>query len=103
MGNLTQVQYALLMSVVPAGCVQEAASAKVDQLAAVIDEVSLLLHSNPELNFEEVQAHDNLVKFLETNLGGAKVEPNYLLPTAFRATFGSGAPTIAICCEYDPI
>ena len=31
----------------------------------------------------------------------AKVEPSYLLPTAFRATFGSGSPVVAICAEYD--
>lgn len=64
-------------------------------------ELSLKLHANVELSFHEVQASGWLCELLEDE--GFVVEHGLgSLPTAFRATAGSGSgPRIAFLCEYD--
>lgn len=76
----------------------------VDGLADELEALSLRIHANPELPYQEEQASAWLAEFLaqkglavERGVGG--------LPTAFRATIpGNGAgPTIAIMAEYDAL
>ncbi len=60
------------------------------------------IHAHPELAYHEVQASAWLGDFLrerrfDVTAGIAG------LPTAFRATAGSGAPTVAILAEYDAL
>jgi amidohydrolase len=58
------------------------------------------IHAHPELGFEEEQASAWLCESLAD--AGFSVEKGICgLPTAFRATAGSGPLHIAICAEYD--
>lgn len=65
-------------------------------------ELSKAIWDKPELCFEEHAAHDLLTSFLESH--GFLVERHYILPTAFRATYGTGSgPIVAVLCEYDAL
>jgi len=65
-------------------------------------ELSLKIHANPELGFQENQAASWLTQYLEEN--GFSVELGICeLPTAFRASYGQGRPVIAILAEYDAL
>jgi amidohydrolase len=67
-----------------------------------LGELSLKIHSNPELGFQEVKAADWLTHYLEEN--GFSVERGICqLPTAFKASYGKGEPAIAILAEYDAL
>ena len=67
-----------------------------------LDELSLKIHSNPELGFQESRASAWLTQYLEEN--GFSVERGICdLPTAFRASYGEGKPAIAILAEYDAL
>lgn len=73
----------------------------VDAVAGRLVDLSLRLHGNVELSFQEVRASTWLCDLLEEE--GFAVERGLgSLPTAFRATAGPGdGPTIAFLCEYD--
>jgi len=65
-------------------------------------ELSLKIHHNPELGFQEVKASAWLTEYLEGN--GFEVEKGICqLATAFRGSYGSGKPTIALLAEYDAL
>jgi metal-dependent amidase/aminoacylase/carboxypeptidase family protein len=67
-----------------------------------LSELSLKIHANPELGFHEVKAIAWLTQYLEEN--GFSIERSICeLPTAFRASYGQGKPTIAILAEYDAL
>jgi len=67
-----------------------------------LDELSLNIHSNPELGFQESKAAAWLTQYLEEN--SFSVERGICdLPTAFRASYGEGKPAIAILAEYDAL
>ncbi len=67
-----------------------------------LSELSLKIHSNPELGFHEVKAADWLTQHLEEN--GFSIERGICqLPTSFRASYGKGRPAIAILAEYDAL
>lgn len=51
-----------------------------------INSVGRFLWENPEIAFEEHQAHDRLCTFLENE--GFNVKRHYVLDTAFRAEWG---------------
>ena len=60
------------------------------------------LYANPELNYAEVKAAGWLTEWLES--AGFAVERGIAeLPTAFRATYGTGALTVAFIAEYDAL
>ena len=64
--------------------------------------LSLRIHETPEIAFEEHKSSAMLADFLAEN--GFEVERGVCgLPTAFRATFGSGSPRIAFVAEYDAL
>lgn len=72
----------------------------VDELRDELVELSLKLHANVELAFEEIKASGWITELLATH--GLRVERGLgTLPTAFRATAGSGGPRLAYLCEYD--
>lgn len=74
----------------------------VDAGAAVLTELSARIHANPELKHQEHKASAWLADYLEQH--GFTVERGaFGLPTAFAARIGSGAPTVAILCEYDAL
>jgi len=65
-------------------------------------ELSLKIHSNPEVAFQEFKASTWLAEYLEGS--GFSVEKGICdLPTAFRAVYGQGKPVIAILAEYDAL
>lgn len=67
-----------------------------------LGELSMQIHSNPELGFHEDRAADLLTDFLDEN--GFSVERGICgLPTAFKARYGTGKPFIAILAEYDAL
>jgi amidohydrolase len=75
----------------------------VDQRRQELVDISLELHRNPELSFQETKAAALLSGYLEKN--GFKVERGICgLPTAFRGTYGSGKPpVVAVLAEYDAL
>jgi amidohydrolase len=63
-------------------------------------ELSHRIHAHPELGFEEEKASTWICGSLAD--AGFRVEKGICdLPTAFRATAGSGPLHVAICAEYD--
>ncbi len=65
-------------------------------------QLSLNIHDNPELGFHEEKASSWLCDFLERN--GFQIESGIGgLPTAFKASYGSGTPVIALLAEYDAL
>ena len=78
--------------------VQDAINAVSEDLRAL----SLDIHAHPELNYEEVHAHQVLTDYLEQQ--GFDVERGaYGMETAFVATAGSGEPRLAVLSEYDAL
>src|SRR5262249_24685314 len=77
--------------------------AEVDRRADLLLDASHRIHGRPELGFEEHHAHELLPSVLAD--GGLDTERGaYDVPTAFRATAGSGrGPTVAVLCEYDAL
>ena len=65
-------------------------------------DLSLKIHSAPELGFKEVKAAGWLSRYLEEN--GFHLERGICeLATAFRGRYGEGRPAIAILAEYDAL
>jgi amidohydrolase len=65
-------------------------------------DLSHRIHAHPELGFEEVQASSWLCESL-ADAGFAVDQGACDLPTAFRATAGSGPFHVGICAEYDSL
>lgn len=75
---------------------------EIERHQSALIELSLRIHHNPELGFEELIASRHLVEYLENN--GFDVETGYCgLSTAFRATFGTTPPVVAFVAEYDAL
>ncbi|MEE1650164.1 M20 family metallopeptidase [Brachybacterium sp. J144] len=87
----------------PAGAAARTAIAAA--YAAARDEVHALsraIHADPELAFAEHRAHDRCADLLETH--GFTLERGVAeLPTAFRATRGTGSLVASLCVEYDAL
>ena len=81
---------------------KQVAERAVDAASGELREISLSIHARPELNYEEHHAHAVLTDYLAAQ-GFAVERGAYGLPTAFKAVFGSGGPTIAVFCEYDAL
>ncbi|HUS04179.1 MAG TPA: M20 family metallopeptidase [Dehalococcoidia bacterium] len=65
-------------------------------------QLSLKIHDNPELGFEEKKASAWLTGYLEDN--EFHVERGIAgVATAFQATYGQGGPRIALLAEYDAL
>lgn len=78
------------------------AASMVDARRDELVELSLTIHRNPEVAFEEVKASGWLSDYLEGN--GFTVKRGICdLPTAFEARYGSGEPWIALLAEYDAL
>ena len=76
--------------------------AEIDSRRRQLENLSLKIHSHPELGFGEQLAQTWLSQYLEEN--GFSLERGICkLPTAFRASYGSGKPIIAILAEYDAL
>jgi amidohydrolase len=65
-------------------------------------QLSLSIHDNPEMGFQEEKASAWLCAYLQDN--GFQVERGIAgLATAFRATYGRGSPRMALLAEYDAL
>lgn len=73
-------------------------SARADRLVSVSHEI----HAHPELNYEEVFAHDLLCSVLE-DCGLPVVRHAYGVDTAFEVSVGSSGPEILVLLEYDAL
>lgn len=81
---------------------KQSAAADIDGRRDELVELSLRIHGHPEIAFEEHKSAAALCEFLEAN--GFAVERGICeIPTAFRATTGSGTPRIAFVAEYDAL
>ncbi len=81
---------------------KQRASAELDRMREDLVALSLRIHETPEIAFEEHKSSAMLADFLAEN--GFEVERGICdLPTAFRATAGSGSPRIAFVAEYDAL
>ncbi len=75
---------------------------EIDARRRQLSELSLKIHSSPELGFQEVKAAAWLAQYLEES--GFFVERGICeLSTAFRGSYGEGKPAIAILAEYDAL
>ena len=75
---------------------------EIDSRGHELGELSLKIHANPELGFQEVKAAAWLTRYLEEN--GFSMERGICeLPTAFRGSYGAGKPVIAVLAEYDAL
>jgi amidohydrolase len=69
--------------------------------AGLID-LSHRIHAHPELGYQEEKASAWTAEVLDA--AGFRVERGVCgLPTAFKATYGSGPLHIAVCAEYDAL
>ncbi len=76
--------------------------AEIDRRRDALIALSLKLHANPEVAFQEEQAAAWLSDYLEAE--GFTLERGICqIPTAFRASFGSGQPRVAFLAEYDAL
>jgi amidohydrolase len=85
-----------------APALKKRATADIDGRKQQLIDVSLDLHQHPEIAFEEVRSAGKLADFLEAN-GFALERGICEIPTAFRASYGSGEPRVAIIAEYDAL
>jgi amidohydrolase len=76
--------------------------AAVDDVADRLLDASHQIHAHPELNFEEVFAHDLLTSILD-DCGHRPERHAYGVATAFEARVGSTGPDVAVLCEYDAL
>jgi amidohydrolase len=75
---------------------------EVDRLADRLIDASHQIHAHPELNFQEVFAHDLLTGILDDS-SLAPVRHAYGVETAFESRAGVAGPDVAVLCEYDAL
>jgi len=82
--------------------IKSAIIADIDSRRSQLVKLSRKIHANPELGFKEFKSADLLTGFLAES--GFSIELGICdLPTAFRASYGKGAPLIALFAEYDAL
>ena len=84
------------------GSAKAGARERLDSINDDLVALSRRLHDNPEVGYEEERASAWLAEVLDG--AGFSVERGICeLPTAFRATIGSGPLHVAFCAEYDAL
>jgi hypothetical protein len=80
-------------------------SSYIESIGDILRPLSLKIHDNPELNFEEFIAHKALTEFLKTRKGWKVTPSAYGLATAFVAEYDSGkpGPVVSYNAEYGKI
>jgi amidohydrolase len=78
------------------------AAARIEAARGELVSLSHFVHEHPELGYEEFASSDAVASAAEA--AGFDVERGIAgLPTAFRATSGSGALHVTFCAEYDAL
>jgi metal-dependent amidase/aminoacylase/carboxypeptidase family protein len=74
----------------------------IDSISEVLRPISLKIHDNPELNYQEFIAHETLVTFMKSRRGWKVTPSAYGIQTAFIAVYDSGreGPVISYNAEY---
>ncbi|RDW65117.1 hypothetical protein BP6252_10768 [Coleophoma cylindrospora] len=67
-----------------------------------LGELNALIHSNPELGYQEHKAHNAFVATLE-KLGFSVTPHAYGVPTSFEAEYGHGGRLVVFNAEYDAL
>lgn len=81
---------------------KEAVRTEVEKHRGELIALSLRIHDNPELGFQEFQAMGWLTECLERN--GFLIEKGIAgLETSFKATYGADSPVIGLLAEYDAL
>lgn len=75
---------------------------RVNEVSNVLLALSHKIHANPETAWQEFESSAAVSKTLSDH-GFDVVEQVAGLPTAFRAEFGTGDLTVALCAEYDAL
>jgi len=75
---------------------------RVTELKSELLDLSHWIHAHPETAWQEFESSAKVANVLRDH-GFDVVEQVSGLPTAFRAEFGSGDFTIALCAEYDAL
>ena len=76
--------------------------AEIDETRADVRRMSEFVHAHPEIAMEETQSAEEVAATLERH--GFTVERGVAgIPTAFKATKGSGGPVVAYLAEYDAL
>lgn len=77
-------------------------SSYLNSISETLREISLKIHDNPELNFEEFIAHETLTSFMKTQTGWQVTPSAYGIKTAFIAVYDSKkkGPVISYNAEY---
>ena len=78
------------------------AAERVDARGPELERLSLEIHAQPELAFEERFAAASLADFVERE-GTTVTRAPGGLETAFVAEAGTGRPVVALCAEYDAL
>ncbi|MDP2920083.1 MAG: M20 family metallopeptidase [Dehalococcoidia bacterium] len=87
---------------IPDEKLKNAAIKQVDAQRLQLQRLALKIHANPEPGFKEVKASGWLTAYLEKK--GFIIERGICdLNTAFRASYGTGNPKIAVLAEYDAL
>lgn len=74
----------------------------IEDNAQGLEELAQKIWEHPEIAYEEHKAAKWTAEFLEAH--GFNVETNYVgMPTAIKATWGSGKPVIGLLGEYDAL
>ena len=80
----------------------DAARRAIDDVAPDLIELSHFVHAHPELGYEEFESAEAVARAAER--AGFDVERAIAgLPTAFRATKGTGELNVVFCAEYDAL
>ena len=99
---LSLIAIAISIPVLAQSREKRTAMEETDQLWSEIQEMSMTLWDYSELAMLEYRSAEYLTSVLET--AGFEVERGAAdMPTAFIATYGSGAPIIGILAEYDAL
>ncbi len=86
----------------PQDALASEALAAIDRARDDLIALSLAIHREPELAYQERKASQLLAGFLAAR-GFAVRKPYAGLETSFRADAGKGAPVVAMLCEYDAL
>ncbi|KAH8680746.1 hypothetical protein BX600DRAFT_519920 [Xylariales sp. PMI_506] len=74
----------------------------IDGLDADLQGINKKIWENPELGFEEFQAHDNIVALLRKH-GHNVTEHAFGIETSMQAEFGTGGRVVTFNAEYDSL
>jgi amidohydrolase len=88
--------------VLDAGKLKSRVVSEIDKHRDELKDLSLRIHSHPEIAFQEEKAVSWLTDYLQKK--GFAIEKGICgLATAFRAGYGKGKPVIALLAEYDAL